>query len=61
MIIEITEQERNILISCIEMAAREGFYRFSNDDPYDIQIITLKGFMKKIGCTDEQINDIDYC
>jgi hypothetical protein len=61
MNIEMNEQERKILISCIEMAAREGFYRLDDDISYDSQIVILKEFMKKLGCSEEQINDLDYC
>lgn len=60
MILEITEQEKNILISCITMAAYEGFYKLDDNLPYEDQVTIIKEFMRKLRCSEEQIKELDY-
>lgn len=62
MNVEITKQEIEILIACIKMASREGFYEFDDSMTYEEQINILKSAMVKLGISSHEADNIvDYC
>jgi succinate dehydrogenase flavin-adding protein (antitoxin of CptAB toxin-antitoxin module) len=53
--VNITEEEKQILMKCIETVNIEGYYdSYVNDLNRDI----MKNFLKKLGCSDNDIMKI---
>lgn len=48
-----TEEEISAVLDCVEMASREGFYYWFDDEE-----IHIHSFLKKLGLDDEEIEDL---